>query len=521
MPAYDAFISYSHADQRAAARLQAFLESYPIPGAVGIGQRRLRIFRDKTDLRAGSLHGEILEALASSASLLVCCSPEAAGSTWVQREINAFQASGEERPIILIMLAGKRETSIPEPLRNRDDLYIDLRKGWILGLLRPTARLELVRAVARIAGLDLRELIPWDKRRQRQRTELALLVVLCLVFVGLTAPVRTWQELPVIPEVQRLNRVVSCEFQQDKLVLTSRHRGVGPQGGRDYVALHPDALGEPGNGSWLEKNLNPASRLLPINAVEPGMLSRAQQEFAPQLFQQAAGIQAGGYLPEIWMGEVTPGSFLAVFALPRELPVDEFSATPPAQALVLAALQEQDSLSAVADFDPPEMPTQVRSFSPAQGLAMAQGDGEVWLGARLNELGDAGGLWRSADAGASWVKEAGFYSVGSILVDDRSPDRVYVAESPGVRMDGLYEVKVSTRLAEKSGRQGAWRDFVGPPYGGNSEVEFCGFLPDHTLVVRVDERLYARRWTFFLDRLVRPPRMPAPTPAVEVKIGEP
>ena len=521
MPAYDAFISYSHTDQRAAARLQAFLESYAIPGSTGVGRRRLRVFRDKTDIRAGSLRGEILEALASSASLLVCCSPEATGSAWVQHEISTFLDGKEERPIILVMLAGNRETSIPEPLRGRDDLYIDLRKGWSLGLLRPAARLELVRAVARIAGLDLRELIPWDKRRQRHKVEMALLVVLCLVFVGLSAPVRTWQELPVIPAAQRLNRVVSCELQQGKLVLTSRHRGIGPQGGRDYVALHPDALGEPENSSWFENSFNPASRLLPINAVEPEMLSRANQAFDPQLFQEASGMQAGGYLPEIWMGEVAPGSFLAVFALPRELPVDEFSVTPPAQALVLAALQEQDSLSAVADLDPPEMPTQVRSFSPAQGLAMAQGDGEVWLGARLNEMGDAGGLWRSTDAGTSWVKEAGFSSVGSILVDDRSPDRVYVAESPGVRMDGLYEVKVSTRLAEKSGRQGAWRDFVGPPHGGNSEVEFCGFLPDHTLVVRVDERLYARRWTFFLDRLVRPPRMPAPTPAVEVKIGEP
>ena len=152
MPAYDAFISYSHTDQRGAARLQVFLESYAIPGSTGVGRRRLRVFRDKTDIRAGSLRGEILDALAGSASLLVCCSPEAAGSAWVQHEINAFQDSGEERPIILVMLAGNRETSIPEPLRSRDDLYIDLRKGWSLGLLRPAARLELVRA----CGADCR-----------------------------------------------------------------------------------------------------------------------------------------------------------------------------------------------------------------------------------------------------------------------------------------------------------------------------------------------------------------------------
>ena len=52
---YDAFISYSHDDKAAARRIHDFLERYKLPREVLPGRTRLRIYRDATDIRAGTL----------------------------------------------------------------------------------------------------------------------------------------------------------------------------------------------------------------------------------------------------------------------------------------------------------------------------------------------------------------------------------------------------------------------------------------------------------------------------------
>src|SRR5262245_38526742 len=90
---YWAFISYSQQDDAWAQRLQAKLESYRIPRSV-VGQqtgdcvvpRRLfPVFRDRSELASASdLAREIREALHSSRSLIVICSPDAAVSRWVE-----------------------------------------------------------------------------------------------------------------------------------------------------------------------------------------------------------------------------------------------------------------------------------------------------------------------------------------------------------------------------------------------------------------------------------------------------
>lgn len=62
------------------------------------------------------------------------------------------------------------EGSLPEPLKSREPLVLDLRDGWRLGRPRSSTRLELLRAIAGIAAIPLRELIPWDQARRRQTT---------------------------------------------------------------------------------------------------------------------------------------------------------------------------------------------------------------------------------------------------------------------------------------------------------------------------------------------------------------
>src|ERR1041385_1289642 len=79
---YDAFISYSHASDRAlAGSLQATLQRL---GKPWYRRRALRLFRDDTSLSASPhLWPAIEEALQRSRFLILMASPDAANSAWV------------------------------------------------------------------------------------------------------------------------------------------------------------------------------------------------------------------------------------------------------------------------------------------------------------------------------------------------------------------------------------------------------------------------------------------------------
>lgn len=164
---FDAFVSYSHADKRYALRIQRFLESARLPRSRGPSRGRLKVFRDDTDIRAARLDAELANALARSRALIVCCSPRAANADWVRQEIELFLKQGGERPIVPVLVEGDAATAIPSGIASYR--YVDARGAWKFGWLRPAARGELLRAVAAIAGEDLRTFIPWDRRRRRRR----------------------------------------------------------------------------------------------------------------------------------------------------------------------------------------------------------------------------------------------------------------------------------------------------------------------------------------------------------------
>jgi hypothetical protein len=95
MPAYDAFISYSHKrDVSIASRLQSQMERL---GKPWYRLRALRIFRDDTSLSASpSLEPSLLVALGQTRYLVLLASPEAAASKWVQDEVE-FRLTAAER----------------------------------------------------------------------------------------------------------------------------------------------------------------------------------------------------------------------------------------------------------------------------------------------------------------------------------------------------------------------------------------------------------------------------------------
>jgi tetratricopeptide (TPR) repeat protein len=185
-PAYWAFLSYCSHDRAAARWLQRALETYSVPRRfVGLATKagpvpkQFRpIFRDRTELSADAdLGARIESALAQSAYLIVVCSPQAAESRWVEKEITYFRTlHGATR--ILTVIVGDSPTRtyrecFPPSLRYHADssgvaeapepIAVDLRAG---GDGRRMGRLKLV---AGMLGVGLDELVRRDAQRRHRR----------------------------------------------------------------------------------------------------------------------------------------------------------------------------------------------------------------------------------------------------------------------------------------------------------------------------------------------------------------
>ncbi len=176
---YWAFISYSHKDAAFGRRLHKKLEAYAVPRrlvgrmtAHGPAPRRLTpIFRDRDELSAShDLSSEVRAALKASRSLIVICSPAAAASQWVAREVEAFRELHPDRPVLAVIRDGEPPDCFPPPLRALgsdgaaiEPLAADFRRaadGEHLGLLK---------LVSGVLGLGLDELVQRDAHRRMQR----------------------------------------------------------------------------------------------------------------------------------------------------------------------------------------------------------------------------------------------------------------------------------------------------------------------------------------------------------------
>jgi WD40 repeat protein len=207
-PAYDAFVSYSHARSALIAqalqyKLERFGRRWPQP-------RVLRIFRDKTNLAASpGLWTSIERALAASRWFILMASPAAAASTWVQREIEYWLGDPDRRARMLIVLVdgtlewdGRRysetSTAAPPILRTafeEEPLHIDLTSAGDGAEDYSAAGMEAAVAslAAQIQGRSLDEVVGVHLREQRRSrrlawtaiTTLAVLTVASLVASGI------------------------------------------------------------------------------------------------------------------------------------------------------------------------------------------------------------------------------------------------------------------------------------------------------------------------------------------------
>ena len=190
---YAAFISYSHKDAAAARALHSRLERYRIPkrlvGTPGdhgaVPARLTPIFRDRDELPAsGDLSATVRAALAASDSLVVVCSPHAATSQWVAREIAAFRELNPGRPVLAAVVAGEPGECFPAELGGTDaagtpiePLAADLRKAG------DGQRMGFLKLVAGLTGVGLDALIQRDAARAIRRVTAVTLTALAATLV--------------------------------------------------------------------------------------------------------------------------------------------------------------------------------------------------------------------------------------------------------------------------------------------------------------------------------------------------
>lgn len=214
---YAAFISYSHADMKVARWLHRAIENYRVPKAlVGTaGDRgpipaRLRpIFRDEDELAgAAELGPKLLGALARSDALIVICSPTAARSVWVDKEIRSFKTINPDAPVFALIAAGKPgdpdTDCFPAPLLFALDAQGELDRTQPLEPLAPDLQkndrnIVKLKLIAGLLGTPYASLYRRDQRRSR-RIAVALgsfAFLLILLLSGLSIAAFTYARMAV------------------------------------------------------------------------------------------------------------------------------------------------------------------------------------------------------------------------------------------------------------------------------------------------------------------------------------
>ncbi|ANZ38541.1 hypothetical protein BBK82_23245 [Lentzea guizhouensis] len=187
-PGYDAFISYSRAlDGTLAPELHRGVQRFAKPW---YRQRALRVFLDDASLSANpGLWTSIEAALGRSRWLVLLASPEAAASTWVNREVDWWLAHRSAQQVLVVLTSGEYSSSVPPSLRvalGQEPRWVDLRWLRSAGQVDPSNP-RLREAVADIAsavrGVPKDDLVGEHIRQHRRTVRLARGAVAALVLL--------------------------------------------------------------------------------------------------------------------------------------------------------------------------------------------------------------------------------------------------------------------------------------------------------------------------------------------------
>ena len=130
---YYVFISYSSQDNEWAIWLRHELEHYHLPasfnGRTDVRDNLRKVFRDRDELSAGPEWDEqVGKALAETNNLIVICSPNAAKSEAVNKEVEAFIALGKEDHIFPFIVEGDKPKDCFPPALKHSKLGGDVNK---------------------------------------------------------------------------------------------------------------------------------------------------------------------------------------------------------------------------------------------------------------------------------------------------------------------------------------------------------------------------------------------------------
>ncbi len=176
---YFAFISYKREDEKWAKWLQKRIESYRLPTALRKGTdlpNKIRpVFRDQSELSGGNLKAEIEKGLNGSKYLIVICSPRAAKSPWVSKEVQHFINQSREEFIIPFIIDGTPNASNPEDECFPEGLCQLTGEKEILGInINEMGRdAAAIKVIARM--LDLRFDTLWQRYKRQEEKEKTLL----------------------------------------------------------------------------------------------------------------------------------------------------------------------------------------------------------------------------------------------------------------------------------------------------------------------------------------------------------
>jgi len=265
---YAAFVSYSHKDEAVARWLHRKLERYTIPrgaaqgyGRAGLFGRHIgRIFRDREELPAGyPLSETINAALADSDALIVLCSPNAARSEYVNKEIVEFRRLGKGNRIFPVIVSGEDHEVFPPALSGkREILEADLRSD------KDGKHQVVVKLVAGLMGLEPNDLTKREARAQRRRLIMASTGAIAFAAVASLAIWFAYLSNLKTAEVQStFNRLFATNgqqaFERGELFLAVRYalagRRLSPNDSPDYDVVLASAYAEIGSHQVFETGI--------------------------------------------------------------------------------------------------------------------------------------------------------------------------------------------------------------------------------------------------------------------------
>lgn len=229
-----AFISYKREDEAWAKWLQKKLQYYKLPVEICKKHPNLEfsecprhVFKDTTDLSGGVLAKAIKAGLDSSKFLIVICSPRAAKSDWVCKEVQEFIDSGREEYIIPFIIEGephaknKENECFPSTLKSlageRELLGININENG-----REAAA---VKVAAQMFGLSFDSLWQRFKREEKKKRRnliatfiMAIIILLSIIAYGI------WANRRIIEERDKANIANNQLFSANKRITKQKRK---------------------------------------------------------------------------------------------------------------------------------------------------------------------------------------------------------------------------------------------------------------------------------------------------------